>query len=259
MLVFVDESEWPRPKDPAGYTVWGAVALHPSKSRNFVREVFNLEKKFWKVNEPYQFEIKGRMLLNERGMGSPKKCEFCEEVISLCKLSGVKAFAVGLKNTGNALSGLTEPIVYKAYSLLLERIEGMMAEDYGNETAIIALDSADEATDTKRALAFGNYIYGTEAGKNAIHVMETPFFVSSKATTGIQIADLVAYAFAQQKLGKAHIRDICGRIRELEWQSKRTDVDYPLHGFRFLDMQKPPARTTEPGANTARESTTEVR
>lgn len=215
MLVFVDESEWPHPKALDGYTVWGAVALHPSVSKNFVREIFNLEKKFWKVDEPYQFEIKERLLLNKRAETSPKKCEFCEEVISLCKLSGIKAFAVGLRNTsGAAFSGLTEPIIYRAYSLLLERIEGMMVEEFNNEMAIIALDSADEATDTKRALAFGNYLYDSEAGRAAKHVVETPFFVSSKATVGIQIADLVAYALAQRNLLRPYLRDICERIQE---------------------------------------------
>jgi len=245
MIIFVDESEWPHPKAPNGYTVWGAVAVHPSKSRTFVREIFNLEKKFWKVTEPYQFEIKGRLLLNKRAVTSPKKREFCEEVISLCKLSGIKAFAVGLRNTSEiAFTGLTEPIVYKAYSLLLERIEAMMAEEFNSEMAIIALDSADEGTDTKRALAFGNYIYGSEM-ERAVHVIETPFFVSSKATIGIQIADLVAYALAQSNLGKPHVQIICDRIRELEWHSQRTDVDYPLRGFRFLDMQKPQAFVPE--------------
>jgi hypothetical protein len=246
MLIFVDESEWPHPKAPDGYTVWGAIALHPSNSRNFVREIFNLEKKFWKIKEPYQFEIKGRLLLSERAVTSPKKCEFCEEVISLCKLANIKAFAVGIRNTsGIPMAGLTEPIVYKAYSLLLERIEGMMVEEFNSDTAIIALDSADEATDTKRALAFSNYIYGTEPGRAAVHVMETPFFVSSKANVGIQIADLVAYALAQRNLSRPHLRDICDKIRELEWKSKRIDVEYPLHGFRFTDMQKPQAQTPE--------------
>ena len=237
MLIFVDESEWPHPHAPDGYTVWGAVAIHPANSKNFVREIFNLEKKFWKVTEPYQFEIKGRLLLNERAITSPKKCEFCEEVVSLCKLSEIKAFAIGLRNTSGAMfEGLTEPIVYKAYSLLLERIEGMMAEEFDSEMAIIALDSADVATDTRRALAFGNYIYGSEMGKSAAHVVETPFFVSSKATIGIQIADLVAYALAQLNLGRPQLKPICDRIRELEWRSQRTDVDYPLRGFRFLDI-----------------------
>ena len=26
LLVFVDESEWPHPKDPDGFTVWAAIA-----------------------------------------------------------------------------------------------------------------------------------------------------------------------------------------------------------------------------------------
>ncbi len=237
MLIFVDESEWPHPKAPYGYTVWGAVAIHPSKSKNFVREIFNLEKKFWKVAEPYQFEIKGRLLLNERATTSPKKCEFCEEVVSLCKLSEIKAFAIGLRNTrGTTFEGLTEPIIYKAYKLLLERIEGMMAENFDNEMAIIALDSADESTDTKRALAFGNYIYGSEMGRSAVHVVETPFFVSSKATIGIQIADLIAYALALRNINKPQQKVICDRIRELEWRSQNTDIEYPLRGFRFVDI-----------------------
>ena len=237
MLIFVDESEWPSPKVPNGYTVWGAVAIHPSKSKNFVREIFNLEKKFWKVTEPYQFEIKGRLLLSERAITSPKKCEFCEEVVSLCKLSNIKAFAIGLRNTSGAtFEGLTEPIVYRAYSLLLERIEAMMAEEFNGDMAIIALDTQDEATDTKRALAFGNYIYGSAMGRSAAHVVETPFFVSSRATIGIQIADLVAYALSQLNLRRSSLKPICYRLRELEWRSQRTDIEYPLHGFRFLDI-----------------------
>jgi hypothetical protein len=237
MLIFVDESEWPSPKVPNGYTVWGAVAIHPSKSKNFVREIFNLEKKFWKVTEPYEFEIKGRLLLGNRAITSPKKCEFCEEVVSLCKLSNIKAFAIGLRNTSGAtFKGLTEPIVYRAYSLLLERIEAMMVEEFNSDMAIIALDSADEATDTKRALAFGNYIYGSPMGRTAVHVVETPFFVSSKATIGIQIADLVAYALSQLNIGRSDLRPVCDRIRELEWRSQRTDIEFPLRGLRFLDI-----------------------
>jgi hypothetical protein len=237
MLVFVDESEWPRPKAPEGYTVWGAIAIHPSKSKYFVREIFNLKRKFWKVSEPHEFEIKGRLLLNERARTSPKKCEFCDEIVSLCKMAEIRVFAIGLRNmSGATFEGLTEPIIYRAYSLLLERIEAMMAEEFEHEMAIIALDSADESTDTKRALAFGNYIYGSEIGRAAAHVVETPFFVSSKATVGIQIADLVAYAMAQSKLSKAHIKDFCDRLKELEWRSQRTDVEYPLRGFRFLDL-----------------------
>lgn len=73
MHVFVDESEWPRPKAPNGFTVWAAIALHPAKGRQFFRDVFNLEKKFWKVEEPYEFEIKGRAAPERRGNDQPEE------------------------------------------------------------------------------------------------------------------------------------------------------------------------------------------
>ena len=180
VLVFVDESEWPRPKDPSGFTVWGAIAIHPSRSREFFREVYQLERKFWKVEEPYEFEIKGRLLLNKTAVTSPKKREFCEELMSLCKLNGVRAFAA-----------------------VCSRIQ-----------AIVALDSQDEKTDTARAS------------------VKTPFFVSSKATLGIQLADLVAYALAQQNQGRTDIKDICDRVREL-------GEDHDLGGDRGLSGGAP--------------------
>ena len=68
MLIFVDESEWPRPKSPGGYTVWAGVALHPKRGKEFFREIFNLERKFWKVEEPYDFEIKGRIVVEQEGI-----------------------------------------------------------------------------------------------------------------------------------------------------------------------------------------------
>ena len=70
MFVFVDESEWHRPKTPGGYTVWAGAALHASNSKDFFRELFNLERKFWDVVEPYDFEIKGRLLLSRKALSS---------------------------------------------------------------------------------------------------------------------------------------------------------------------------------------------
>ena len=66
----------------------------------------------------------------------------------------------------------------------------MMAERESDDMAIVALDSHDEKTDTRRARAFGNFLYGSEVGRSLSHIVETPFFVSSMATVGIQIADL---------------------------------------------------------------------
>ncbi|MDA0988596.1 MAG: DUF3800 domain-containing protein [Chloroflexi bacterium] len=215
------------------------MAIHPAKSRDFVRELFNLERKFWKVTEPYEFEIKGRLLMGHAGMTSLKKQEFCEEVLSLCKTHGIKLFAVGIKNAGTlTMTNLDDPVIYRAYSRLLERVEAMMVEEYPEDMAIVALDSSDQGTDTKRARTFGNFLYGSITGKSCAHIIETPLFVSSAATTGIQIADMVAYALAQQNLAREDLRHIGDRIRELEWRSNRTDMEYPMRGFRFEEIPK---------------------
>ena len=237
MLIFVDESEWPRPKSPGGYTVWAGVALHPKRGKEFFREIFNLERKFWKVEEPYDFEIKGRLLLNKKALTSPKKREFTEEILSLCKLNEILTFAVGLRypDTG-PLDTMSEPSIYRVFNLLLERVEAMMAESFPDEMAVVAFDSQGEGSDRNRALQFGNFLYGNPYGRAMQHIIDTPFFVNSQATKGIQIADLCAYAVSQVNLGRQELRPYFDRIREMEWHSQKADSEYPMRGFRFLDV-----------------------
>jgi len=243
MLVFIDESEWPKPRDLSSYTVWAAVALQPQLSKAFSRELFNLERKFWRIGEPHQFEIKGRMLLNRRALTSPKKIEFMEEVLSLCKRYQLLAFAVGMQQIEEStLVGFSseEARIFRVYHYLLERVEAMMQENYPDDMAMILLDSSDKETNKRRAIAFGNFLYGHEAGKRMQKIVETPFFVSSSLTPGIQIADLFAYALAQQNLGRKEpkLKEIGERIREMEWRSNMIDVEFPLRGFRFVDLPK---------------------
>ena len=250
MLVFIDESEWPKPSAPSGYTVWAAVALQPQLSKSFSREIFNLERKFWRINEPHEFEIKGRMLLSSRALTSPKKVEFVEEVVSLCKHYQLLTFAVGMQQLEEPmLAGFSseESRIFRVYHYLLERVEAMMQESYPEDMATVLLDSGGIKTDKRRAIAFGNFLYGHEAGRSMQRIVETPFFVDSSLTPGIQIADLFAYAVAQQNLGRkeAKLREIGERIREMEWRSNRVDVEYPLRGFKFIGLQERLAKEEE--------------
>jgi hypothetical protein len=237
MFVFVDESEWPRPKTPGGYTVWAGAALHTGKSKDFFRDLFNLEKKFWHVAEPYDFEIKGRLLLSRKALSSPKKREFVEELLSLCKLSQVIAFAVGLRYPQTpAMQGFSEPNTFIVISDLVERVEAMMAERYPNESAVVVFDSQEDRKDKERALEFGNYLYGTPRGRSVSHVADVPLFASSTVTKGLQVADVFAYALAQQNMGRPDVRPYCDRIREMEWRRAENDETQPRRGFRFRDI-----------------------
>ena len=242
MLVFVDESEWPRPKTPGGYTVWAGAAIHHSRSREFFRELFNLEKKFWKVAEPYDFEMKGRLLLNKSGLTSPKKREFVEEILSLCVLNDIQAFAIGLRYpTAEPLTGFPEPNTFFVLSALAERVETMMAEQFPDETAVLVFDSQGDKKDKERALEFGNHAYGTPQGRAMEHVVHPPLFASSTVTKGLQVADLFAYAIAQQNMGRQEIKPYCDRIREMEWKSAEKLEQRPWRGFHFRDLPMPGA------------------
>lgn len=138
------------------------------------------------------------------------------------------------------LTGFTpeESRIFKVYHYLLERVEAMMQEDYPEDMAKVLLDTGDKETNKRRAIAFGNFLYGHEAGKTMQKIVECPFFVTSTLTPGIQIADLFAYALAQQNLGRKEVKlkEVNDRIRELEWRSSRVDVEYPMRGFWFIDL-----------------------
>lgn len=126
VLIFVDESGLPHPNDPNPYPVIAAVAVQESTSKDFSREVFNLKKKFWGVTDPTQWEIKGTKLLSRRAFTCPKKIEFVEEILSLCRKMGLAAFASIMKRPVELSLSLTSKEsahLSKMYQFLLERID----------------------------------------------------------------------------------------------------------------------------------------
>ena len=239
LTIYVDESEWPRPRVPGGYTVWAGVGIHSSRSRELFRELFNLEKRFWAVDEAYDFEIKGRLLLSERKLKSPKRREFVEEILSLCKLNDVVAFAVGLRYPESpSMLEPNTPNTYQMIQSMVERVQAMMVESHPDEKAVMVFDSQENAKDKERGLEFGNYLYGTPQGRGLTNVSDIPIFASSEVTKGLQIADIFAYVLAQRNLSDRNREDLTrfsDKIREMEWRTREPEDGRPWRGFRFRD------------------------
>ena len=130
----------------------------------------------------------------------------------------------------------SEPSIYRVFNLLLERVEAMMAESFPDEMAVVAFDSQGEGSDRNRAPQFGNFLYGNPYGRAMQHVIDTPFFVNSSSHKGYQIADLCAMLFSGE-LGQIRsygpISTVSGK-----WSGivKRQPGEYPMRGFRFLDV-----------------------
>jgi hypothetical protein len=79
-----------------------------------------LTKHFWKVENLYDFELKGRLLLSERAITLPKNREFISQLISLCKEVNAVLFAVVQDGTLTLASQSDKlPSLYRA---LLKRV-----------------------------------------------------------------------------------------------------------------------------------------
>ena len=64
MLVFVDES-YHEQTDLNAKSTFSAVLIEDKRYREFDKKLFDLKKHFWKVQNPYEMELKGRKLLIE--------------------------------------------------------------------------------------------------------------------------------------------------------------------------------------------------
>jgi len=106
VLFFIDESVQKNNETGEGVAVLTAVAITEEKIREIERELFNLNKQFWKVKDPLDFEIKGRFLLNRRKVNQPKNVAYAEQIIYLSKNYDLKWAATFKKERGVQTNGL---------------------------------------------------------------------------------------------------------------------------------------------------------
>jgi hypothetical protein len=93
MLVFVDES-YRKADELNAKSTFSAVLMQEQRYRELDRKLYELKHVFWKVENSYEFEVKGRELLNERAIDLPKNREFTSQLVFLCKEAGAVMFAV---------------------------------------------------------------------------------------------------------------------------------------------------------------------
>ena len=67
MLAYVDES-YREENTPNCKSTFAAVCIHEARYREFDTDLFKLKKHFWKIQNPADLELKGRLLLSERAL-----------------------------------------------------------------------------------------------------------------------------------------------------------------------------------------------
>ncbi|MBC7076903.1 MAG: DUF3800 domain-containing protein [Synergistales bacterium] len=195
MLVFVDESGHPHPKDPSPYSVLLAMCFEEHRSRDITRQLYALKKQL--LGRP-EVEIKAHQLLNERTFRRiPEKRELVESVVDLVEqMDGLTMFAIIMERPQQV--PVSEPgILPRPHQFLLERVNAYLERRDLDQMGIVIYDSRDQATDRALSTSFRNFLFRSRRGMSLTRIVETPLFVNSDIAPGIELADLFASVVRQ--------------------------------------------------------------
>jgi len=208
MLVFIDESGLPLPGDPCLRPTLCAVCIPKECSRQVTGVLFNIKKSIYGVpTDPIKLiELKSQKLLRRRiyadaqngDVPAIRKVKLINEVIEACTniFSFIKVYAVIMERPP------FKPYYFPTYLekenvALLQRIHRLIQSNssYADKMANVIFDEKDLHGDMKRAYAYSQYLFTSTEGQSfAKTILETPLFVASQQSPGIQLADLLAGA-----------------------------------------------------------------
>ena len=120
------------------------------------------------------------------------KIEFCKTVLELCAAHEVYFFASIVEPRAPRPSG--REILRKDYAYLFERFYYFLEKGPDTERGLVVFDELEKSQAHILVQQMGAYFKDTYKGRlRSSRIIPEPFFVHSDLTTGIQIADIVAY------------------------------------------------------------------
>ena len=186
MLVFIDESGHPHPNDPTSRPVVVAVCISDADSRAISGRLHSLKRDNL-GNE--RMELKAKNLINRRTFRrKPDYQQFLEEFFSAILNLPVTIFAAIMEQPFPYPSG-DDNILPNRFRYLVQRVE-LLAEER-DEMATLMFDGQPNLYGGV-GWQFNSFLYRSEEGRACTHITDAPSFVDSRASAGIQIADLTA-------------------------------------------------------------------
>jgi len=222
-------------------------------SRDFNQSLHDIVKTIYPSKSPMEMEIKAEKFLARKPFEySAERRALVSAVADLIDATPLAIYAIQMRRPTippNWPAGVLSP----HYRLLMERIELHMREQEPDGFAKVLFDERDPGADAADSRSFRTFMSTTAEGKSWQHVLDTPFFVSSDITPGIQVADLMAGAVRHYiQLHDAH----CAFTTEWERAVRRLDEvartksrDFSMAGYTYFGMYFMPERyyATPPG------------
>ena len=190
MLCFIDESGHPHSHDAATRPVVVCVCIDEYDCRDISGQIHGLKRRLLGQARE-RMEIKANELLNRPTFRRiPEKREFVEAFFDLCRNLPITIFAVIMERPLQPLLQ-DHPHLPNQFRYLLQRIDIFLE---GKDDMAILLFDGDASQRGQLGLKFESFLHRSSEGRALSKIADAPFFVDSKVTPGIQIADMAASA-----------------------------------------------------------------
>lgn len=188
MLVFIDESGYPRPTDSTQNPVLLGVCIHENDIKPITNQIYKLKDSIYGKQD----EIKSTKLIREATIlkNRTNNKTYVEEMINIISSYDSALFAVIMDRPDKPVI-TPEYHLPKQYYLLLKKVEFYCAHHHYGK-AMMIFDEVHEDADRKIAEATTGFLFKTKFGRSFHHILEMPLFVSSSVTPAIQFADIFA-------------------------------------------------------------------
>ena len=186
MLVYLDESGHPHPNDPSARPVVVAACIRDHDARMVAARLHGLKRD---VLGKERMEMKGVNLINRRTFTRrPLEVAFVEEFFSALLNLPITVFAIIMERP--SLPPDPEDLMLPdQFRFLTQRVQ-LLAESM-NEMATMLFDGSPGQLGGL-SFKFEAFLHRSEEGRACSKITDTPFFGDSRASAGVQIADMVA-------------------------------------------------------------------
>ena len=186
MLAFIDESGHPNPGDQNPRPALVAVCFDEQNARSISGQIHAMKRD---VLGRESIELKGRDLLSKgTHRRRPRQRAFAEEFFTALRSLPITVFATVME--GPFLKVEEDGLLENRFRFLMQRIE-LLAERHDTLANVLFDGSSGQLKGLSQR--FSSYLFRSAEGRGNVHIADTPSFVDSKSSVGIQIADMCAY------------------------------------------------------------------
>jgi len=245
MLAYVDESGQPHPNDPNAWSVLVALCIDEHLHRGLSAGLHTIKRNLL-PHRQMPFELKAKKVMNRRTFDRiPAKRELVASVFDLMMRTDVVIFSIIMPRPSK-LPTTPAGHLPRYCAFLLQRIDALAR--IKDEYALLIYDGQGRNVQgVDLSMAISNYCFNYAYPRGQLtRLIDTPHFVDSVVTPGVQLTDYIAYAvrvYTENNLRNGvpeadPYLSAIARYRGIAFSKTRNDLlspgGDPLYGFYFF-------------------------